>query len=89
MRTIGLISILTVLIVAVGCSGASQVSQTGINAGEKALRSNCIGCHSIPTPGEFDDAGWKKLLDEHSGMFTISEENYNLILNYVQENNDR
>ena len=64
-------------------SSADATQQAHLLQGRKIYVAHCSSCHNLHLPKEYDATGWKKQLDEMQVKAKISEEEKQLVFNYL------
>jgi mono/diheme cytochrome c family protein len=57
--------------------------QKRLLTGRQLYVDHCSSCHNLHLPREYGDEGWKKQLDEMQVKAKITNEEKNLIFNYL------
>ncbi len=60
-----------------------RVLQEKLMAGRKLYADHCGGCHNLHLPKEYDAAGWNHQVDEMQVRAKITNEEKELILQYL------
>ncbi|HKR07360.1 MAG TPA: hypothetical protein VJY62_22190 [Bacteroidia bacterium] len=64
-------------------ASTDSTKQQELLAGRKLYVDHCSNCHNLHLPKEYDAAGWKKQLDEMQVKAKITDEEKQLIFQYL------
>ncbi len=67
------------------CTDATKQQQ--LLSGRKLYVDHCSGCHNLHLPKEYDAVGWKKELNEMQPKAKITDEEKQLIFEYLTSQN--
>ena len=74
-----------VILISLGCSMKPQ-SHIPVSQGEKLFRSKCISCHSLPDTKRYQDSEWIDFMGIHGARSRLTEEESDIIVEFLLEN---